>query len=88
MGVPGSNLTFSHPSFCEGSFISSFQNSKFGVDDRGHRLRITHTLRQLYILQQQRNNNRQVANLKGALLGNIMTTAVKTEVNPYNEQHF
>ena len=64
------------------------KNSKSGVDDRGHRLRITHTHRQLYILQQQRNNNRQVANLKGALLGNIMTTVVKTEVNPYNEQHF
>ena len=38
-GVPGSNSTFSHPSF------PLLKNSKSGVDDRGHRLRITHTLR-------------------------------------------
>ena len=29
--------------FREGSFISSFENFKSEVDDRGHRLRITHT---------------------------------------------
>ena len=53
-------------------------------------LQFTSGKRQPYILQQQHNNNnnRQVANLRGALLGDIMTTVVKTGANPYNEQHF
>ena len=37
--VPGSDPTFSHPSFRDAFFVSSFEKSKFGVDDRGHRLR-------------------------------------------------
>ena len=38
-GVPGSNPTFSHPSFREGLLFPLLKNSKSGVHDRGHRLR-------------------------------------------------
>ena len=38
-GVPGSNPTFSHPSFRDGFLFPLLKKSKSGVDDRGHRLR-------------------------------------------------